>query len=184
MSIESVIISKYLILCCPLLLFLQSFPESGSFPISQLFRSDGQSIGAPASVSVIPINIQGWFPLGWTGWNSLQSKGLSRVFSSTTVWKHQFFGTQLSLWANSHQVYKTTRKTKWSLCFLICCLGNDNLLQNSCLESSMDRGAWEATVHRVAKSWTRLSTHVLMRQQQLWGLTRDCPRNFQGTRVF
>ena len=67
MSNESVILSKYLILCCPVLLFLQSFPESGSFPISQLFKSDGQSIGAPASVSVIPINIQGWFPLGLTG---------------------------------------------------------------------------------------------------------------------
>ena len=111
MSTESVILSKYLILCCPVLLFLQSFSESESFPISQLFKSDGQSIGAPASASVIPINIQGWFPLGLTGLISLLFKGLSRVFSSTTVWKHQFFGTQFSLWPNSHQVYMTTDYT-------------------------------------------------------------------------
>ena len=70
---------------------LQSFPASGSFPISQFFASGGQSIGA--SASVLPVNIQDWLPLGWTGWISLQSKGLSRVFSNTTVQKHQFFGT-------------------------------------------------------------------------------------------
>ena len=75
----------------------QSFPASGSFPMSQLFASGGQSIGVSASTSVIPMNTQDWFPLGWTGWTSLQSKGLSRVFSNTTVQKHQFFGTQLSL---------------------------------------------------------------------------------------
>ena len=81
---------------------LQSFPASGSFPISQFFTSDGQSIGASASASVLPMNIQDWFPLGWTGLISLQSKELSRVFSSTTVQKHQFFGTQVSLWSNSY----------------------------------------------------------------------------------
>ena len=80
----------------------QSFPESGSFQISQLFASGGQSIGVSASTSVLPMNIQDWFPLGWTGWISLQSKGLSRVFSNTTVQKNQFFGTQLSLLSNSH----------------------------------------------------------------------------------
>ena len=80
----------------------QSFPASGSFQMSQLFPSGGQSIGLSASVSVLPMNIQGWLPLGWTGWVSLQSKGLSRVFSTTTVQKHQFFGAQLSLWSNSH----------------------------------------------------------------------------------
>ena len=74
---------------------LQSFPASGSFPMSQFFASSGQSIGA--SASVLPMNIQDWFPLGWTGWISLQSKGFSRVFSNTTVQKHPFFGTQLSL---------------------------------------------------------------------------------------
>ena len=79
----------------------QSFPASGSFPMSRLFTSGGQSIGASASASVLPVNIQGWFPLGLTGLISLLSKGLSRVFSSTTIWKHQFFGTQPSLWSSS-----------------------------------------------------------------------------------
>ena len=79
---------------------LQPFPASGSFPMSQFIASGGQSIGA--SASVLPINIQCWFPLGLTGLISLQSKGLSRVFSNTTVQKHQFFSTQLSLWSNSH----------------------------------------------------------------------------------
>ena len=81
---------------------IQSFPASESFPVSQLFVSGGQSIGALASVSVLPVNIQDWFPLGWTGWISLQSKGLSRVFSNTTVQEHQFFSTQLSLQSNLH----------------------------------------------------------------------------------
>ena len=81
---------------------LQSFPASGSFPMSQFFASDGQSIGASASASVLQMNIQDWFPLGWTGWISLLSKGLSRVFSSTTVWEHQFFITQPSLWSFAH----------------------------------------------------------------------------------
>ena len=74
---------------------LQSFPASGSFPVSRFFVPVCQSIGVSASASVLPMNIQDWFPLGWTGWISLQSKGLSRVFSSTTVQKHQFFGAQL-----------------------------------------------------------------------------------------
>ena len=76
---------------------LQSFPTSGSFPMSQFFASGGQRIGVSASTSVLPMNIQDWFPLGWTGWISLQSKGLSRVFSNTAVPKPQFFSTQLSL---------------------------------------------------------------------------------------
>ena len=82
---------------------LQSFPASGSFVISQFFASGGQSIraSASASASVLPMNIHDWFPLGWTGWISLQSKGLSRVFSKITVQKHQF-GAQLSLWSTSH----------------------------------------------------------------------------------
>ena len=81
---------------------LQPFPASRSFPVSQLFTSGGQSIRASASSSVLPMNIQGWFPLGLTGLISLQSKGLSRIFSSTTIWKHQFFSTQPSLWSSSH----------------------------------------------------------------------------------
>ena len=76
---------------------LQSFPASGSFPMSQFFASDGQSIGASASASVLPVNIQDWFPLGWTGCISLQSKGLSRVLSNTTIKQHQLFSPQLSL---------------------------------------------------------------------------------------
>ena len=80
----------------------QSFPASGSFPKSWLFASSGQSIGVSASASVLPMNIQDGFPLGLTGWISLQSKGLSRVFSNTTVQKHQFFGAQLSSQSNSH----------------------------------------------------------------------------------
>ena len=81
----------------PVSLCLQSFPPSGSFQMSQFFTSSGQSIRVSASTSVLPMNIQDWFPLGWTGWISLQSQGLSRVFSNTTVQKHQFFGIQLSL---------------------------------------------------------------------------------------
>ena len=81
---------------------LQCFSASGSFPMSWFFPSGGQSIGISASASVLPTNIQDWFSLGWTGWISLQSKGLSKVFSNTTVQKHQFFSAQLSLWSNSH----------------------------------------------------------------------------------
>ena len=82
----------------------QSFPASGSFQISQFLASGGQTIGISASTSVLPMNTQDWSPLGWTGWISLQSKGFSRVFSNTTVQKHQFFSAQLSLWSNS-QIY-------------------------------------------------------------------------------
>ena len=80
----------------------QSFPASGSFPMSQFFTLCGQSTEALASASVLPVNIQGWFPLGLTGPNSLLTNGLSRVFSSITIWKVQFFSGQLSLWTNSH----------------------------------------------------------------------------------
>ena len=109
MSTDSVMLPNHLILystpsaphppisSCP-----QSFPASGSFPMSRLFPSGGQSIGASASETALPMNNQGWFPLGLTGLISLQSKGLSRVFSSTTVQKHQFFSSQTSLWSNSH----------------------------------------------------------------------------------
>ena len=110
--------------------FLQSFPASWSFQMSQFLASDGQSIGA--SASVLPMNIQGWFPLGLTVLISLVSKGLSRVFSSTTVWRHQFFSAQPSLWSNSHihpwlleklslWLYRPL-SAKQCLWFLICCL--------------------------------------------------------------
>ena len=100
MSVELVMPSNHLILCCLLLPWPSSFPVSGSFPMSRHFASGGQSIGASASASVSPVNIQDWFPWGLTGLISLQSKGLSRVFT-TTVTKLQFFGAQLSLWSKS-----------------------------------------------------------------------------------
>ena len=99
MSIESVMPSNHLILCHPFSSCLQSCPASGSFPISQFFTLGGQS---SALASVLPMNIPDWFSLGLIGWISLQSKGLSRVFSNTTVQKHQFFGAQLSSQSNSH----------------------------------------------------------------------------------
>ena len=91
----------------------QSLPASESFPMSQLFAWVGQSIGGSASASVLPMNNQDWFPLGWTGWISLQSKGLSRVFSNTTVQKHQFFGAQLSSQSNSHKSRGIGRLFLW-----------------------------------------------------------------------
>ena len=111
-------------------LWLQSFPETGSFTVSQFFASCCQNTGASTSASVLPMNIQGWFPLGLTDL-ILQSKILSRVFPST-VWKHQFFSAQPSFGE-----------------------GNGNPLQYSCLENPMDRVAWRVT-NRVAKSsWGR-----------------------------
>ena len=105
----------------------QSFPAPGSFPVSWLFTSGGQSIGVSASTSVLIINIQDWFPLELTSLISFQSKGFSRVFSSTTTQNHQFFGAQPSLWSNSHihtwllekpQVWcYGTLLAKWCLCF-------------------------------------------------------------------
>ena len=100
MSIESVIPSNHLVLFVPFSSCCQSFPVSGSFLMGQLFASGGQSFRA--SVSVLPVNIQDWFPLELTGMISLLSKGLLRGFSSTTVWKHQFFSAHPSLWSISH----------------------------------------------------------------------------------
>ena len=97
MSIVLVMPSNHLILCRPLLLLPSIFPSIRVFSMSQLFASSGQNIGVSASTSVPPMNTQDLFPLGWTGWISLQSKGFSRVFSSTAVKKHQFFSAQLSL---------------------------------------------------------------------------------------
>ena len=109
--------SNHLIFCHPLLLLLQSFPASGSFPMSQFFTSGGQSIRVSASASLHPTNIHDWFPLGWTGWIFLQSKGLSRVFSNTTVQKHQFLCSAFFIVQLSHP-YMTTGKTialtKWT----------------------------------------------------------------------
>ena len=102
MSIESMITSNHLILSCPLLLLPSIFPGIRVFSNESVLHINGQSIEVSASASVLPLNIQDWLPLGLTSWISLQSKGLSRVFSNTTVQKHQFFGAQLSLWSNSH----------------------------------------------------------------------------------
>ena len=108
----------------------QSLPASGSFPMSQLFASGGQSIGVSALATVLPKNTQDWSPLEWTGWISLQSKGLSRVFSDTTVQKHQFFGAQLS----SHP-YVTTGKaialTRWTFVSNLITLNCDHFLHKN-----------------------------------------------------
>ena len=112
--------------------YFQYFPAPGAFPMIQSFTSGIQCIGVSASASVLPMNNQEWFPLGWTGWISLQSKGLSRVFYNTTVQKHQFFNAQLSLWSNSHihiwlleKPYVRLEESLLAnqrLCFLTCCL--------------------------------------------------------------
>ena len=127
MSIESVLPSNHIILCHPLLFCLQSFPASGSLPVSQLFTSGGQSIRA--SVSVLPMNIQGWFPWELTSSTSWKSKRLLRVFLSTIVQKHQFFGIQPSLCSKSQICTCLLEKpficlygplsAKWHLCFLM-----------------------------------------------------------------
>ena len=123
MSIESVMLSNHLILCRPLLL-PSIFPASGSFLMSQLFASGGQSTGASVSASVLPVNIQGWLPFWFSGLISLLSKGLSRVFSST-IWKHQFFGAQPSLWSNSHNLWVMTATAgaqKWFVSISLSCV--------------------------------------------------------------
>ena len=101
-SIESVMPFSHLIRGRPFLQLPQPLPASGSFPMSQLFAWGGQSIGVSVLTSFLPMNTQDWSPLGWTGWISLQSKGLSRVFSNTTFQKHQFFSAELSSQSNSH----------------------------------------------------------------------------------
>ena len=125
--------SIHLILCCPLLLPPSIFPSIKVFSNESVLHIRWPNTGVSASTSVLPMTIQDWSPLGWTGWIFLLPKGLSRVFSNTTIQKRQFFGTQLSL-----------RE------------GNGIPLQYSCLENPMDRGAWWATIHGVAQSWTRL----------------------------
>ena len=130
---ESVMLSNHLILCHFFSSWLQFFPASGSFPVSQLFTSGGQSIRASASASVLPMNIQGWFLLGLTDLISLQSKGPSRVFSSTTIWTHSFSGTQPSLWSKSH-IYTWLLEKPW-----LCCWGMV-ILCHSCMRAKMEKG--------------------------------------------
>ena len=102
MSIESMMPSNHLILCRPLILLPSIFLSIRVFSNELVLHIRWPKYWSSASASVLPMSIQNWFPLGWTGWISSQSKGLSRVFSNTTIQKHQFFGTQLSLWSNSH----------------------------------------------------------------------------------
>ena len=134
MSIKSMVSSNYLISVAPFSSCPQSFPAPESFPLSWLFPPGGQSIGASGSALFLPMNIQDWFPLGLTGLISFLFKEHSWVFSSTTVWKHQFFGSQPSLSSNSHiHPYLMTGKTivltrltfvsNVMSMFLICCLG-------------------------------------------------------------
>ena len=133
MSIEPMMPSNHLILCCSFLLLPSVFPSIRVFSNESALCIRWPNIGASASIAVLPMTIQDWFPLGLTGWIFLQSKGLSRVFSSTTIWKHQFFGTQPSLGFISHICTWLLEKTelwldgpvlaKWCLCLLIYCLG-------------------------------------------------------------
>ena len=142
MSTELVMLSNHLILCRPFSFCLQSFPASGSFPVSSLFKSDSQSNGA--STTALPMNIQDWFSLGLTGLISLLSKGLSRVFSSTTIWKHQFFGTQASLVVQTVKNQPAMQETwVWSPgSGRFPGEGNVYPLQYSGLENSMDCSPW------------------------------------------
>ena len=121
--------SNHLIICRPFSPCLQSFPALGSFPMSHLFPSGGQNIGASASATVLPMNIQGWFPLGLTGLISLQPKGLLRVFSSTTVWKHQSrFRTSLKCTWQSHYSRSKHAKTWAVACQTLLSSGGRGLL--------------------------------------------------------
>ena len=160
-------LSTHLILCHCLLHLSSVFPASGSFPVSSHFASSGHSSGA--SASVFPMNIQGLFPLWLTGLISLQSKGLSRLFSSTTVWKHQFsvlsllYGpTLISVhedWQNHSLIVWLSAKYLGSIPGLSRSPGegNGNPFQYTYLGNPMERGAWQATVHGISKSWTQLS---------------------------
>ena len=133
MTIEPVMPSNHLILCHPLLLLPSIFPSIRVFSNESALNQVTKVLELQLQLSVLPMNIQGWFPLGWTDLMSLLSKGLSRVFSSTTIWKHQFLGAQPTLWSNSHFCTWLLEKpylwlhgpllAKWYLCFLICCLG-------------------------------------------------------------
>ena len=144
MSIELVMLSSHLILCYTFSFCLPSFPASWSFPVSQFFASGGQSIGV--SASVLPMNIQGGFPLGLTGLISLQSKGLSRVFSNTIVQKHQFFGTQLSLQPNSHMTAgETIALTRPNFVGKVTSL-LFNMLSGLVIASSKEKASFNQTV--------------------------------------
>ena len=171
-SIKLVMPSNHLILCHPLLILPSIFPSIRVFQMSQLFASDSQSIGVSASTSVLPMNIQNWFPLGWTGWIFLQSKGLSWVFFSffsskaSVLWHSAFFMVQLSYpswkipWTEELGRLQSMGLLRvghnWATSLSCIGEGNGNPLQGSCLESPRDVGAWWAAVYGVAQSRTRL----------------------------
>ena len=162
---------------------LQSFLASGSFQMSHFLASGGQSIGVSPSTSVLAMNIQDWFPLGWTGWISLQSEGLSRVFQhhsskASILLRSAFFMVQLSHpYMTTGETIALTRRTFVGkvmslllnmLSRLVIGEGNGTPLQYSCLENPMDVGAWWAAVYRVTWSWTRLSAFTFMHWKRKW----------------
>ena len=159
MSIELVMPCNHLILCLPLLLLPSIFPSIRVFSMSQFIASGGQNIRVSASASVLPMNTQDWSPLGWTGWISLQFKGLLRVFSNTTVQKINSSALSF-LYRCTNTFYQRIKRVRHA--GLIPGLGrslgggNSYPLQYSCLENPMDRKAWWDLVHRVSKSQTQL----------------------------
>ena len=143
--------------------YSQSFPASGSFPVSWLFTSGGQSVGASTLASVLPVNIQDWPPLGLTGLISLLSKGLSRVFSSTVIRKHQLFGTQPSSWSSSHICTWLLEKSSgyWG----------SNLITRRkiiCFSEFFLRGAWLMLTIEMAGSQNFMSTHSVTELLTIW----------------
>ena len=171
MSIEFRMPSNHLTLCHPLFLLPSIFPSIRVFSselaflsflfflcvcVSWLFISGGQSIGASSSASVLPMNIQGWFPLGRTGWISLQSKELSRVFSSTTFRKHQFFGSQSSLWSNSHT------HTELPYDPAITLLGTYLKEIKSLYQRGICTPMFPVALLTIAKTWRQISVHWQM----------------------
>ena len=138
----------------------QSLPVLGSFPMSQLFTWCGQSIGVSASASVLPMNTQDWSPLGWTGWISLQSKGLSRRFSNTTVQKHQFFSTQLSSQSNSHIHTWPQRAVRISKQYCVECP-----LQGSF--KNLSKEACKAGITDICELWSCLFHHIITMKSEL-----------------
>ena len=170
MSTESMMPPNHLVLCCSLLLLPFIFPSLRFFRMSQLFASGGQSTGTSASASILLMNIQGWFPLGWTGLIFLQSKGLSRVFSSTTIQKHQLFGTQPSSKQSSPKLIKQAETQ------------NEDTLGHIMLSGLGVWGRWQ----RILRLWSfwQLTSHSIFQKNEHWATHKHQPRflpNFPRT---
>ena len=164
-STELVMLFNHLILCHPLLLLSSIFPSIRVFLMSCLFTSGGQSIGVSASASVLPVNIQGWFPLGLTGLVSLQSKVPSRVFSSTTIWKHWFFGTQHPLWSSApiHECWKMIENSvELNLSVIQCFMSASDLYH-----------VWKVVRREVSEIRLKRTFAVLCVLRKLSSLIRD-----------